>query len=154
MLGLIVLIIVSQCGSTPQIFFSFHILVPSWNRSAILRFFVSSVAGPIGCCWELRLSNGSSQTRIVSPFPTTHPIFSFNRSLPIKAPRHPCELADFPVTSIKLCEWQYFPSKILDKIRSGLLWILHSNLPRKASLKAWKSRKPSLPISFGFVIFV
>lgn len=113
----------------------------------------ASVAGPVGHSWAVRLSHASSQIRIEEPFPTTHPMFSLSKSLLSRIPRHPWEVVVFCVTAMELSEGQYFPIKILDSKSSGLLSILLLNLPRKASLKAWKSLNSKPLISFGYVIF-
>lgn len=112
----------------------------------------ASVAGPMGRCCSVVLSQGSCQALIESLFPTTHPIFSLSRFLPNKIPLHPWDIADFSVTLRKLSELQYFPMRILVRRISGLWRILQLRFPRKSSLKARKSRNPSPLIALGFVM--
>lgn len=121
------------------------------NKSDTFRFWFSNLGGPIGLSGKVRDSQGSSQTLMSSPEPTTHPSWVHRTSRPAKIPLHPWEMEFEGSTVIKSEEWQYLPRRILASEEYGFLRIRHAVFASRASLNFSISRNPNLPADLGRV---
>lgn len=148
LLALILRIFSSSKGKISLIFSKYHSVEFAKNRFETFKPIESSVGGPINhsCC--LTLSHRSCHRSVDVPSPTNHPEFCTIRSRPINMPFHPCDSDDLLWHSSRLPSVQYFPQRTWLLKLWGLLIILQLSLPRNASLKLWKSRRPRSSLLF------
>lgn len=141
----------SKCGGEVMILGMFQSPLPLQIRSETNRSWSLSVAGPIGVLGCSVLSQGSFHTLVSSPLPMTLPRLVINRYLPARMPLHPCDIVFVSWTWRNWAEPQYFPFKTHASKQSGLVMIRHACFARRAVLKAWMSRMPRPPSTFGLV---
>lgn len=121
------------------------------NRLATHRLEFARVGGPIGAVGLSRLSQGSDQTEISFPFPTTQPRPCRRTSLPASIPLQPWEAEAGAVHSKKEEFKQYLPSSVCASREWGSFRILQASFAKRASLNCSISLKPKPPAPFGRV---
>lgn len=129
----------------------FHYFVSLVSMSETIRSFACRGMGPMGFRFELGWIHESDQRLVLSPSPIALPRCLRSRSFPAMMPLHPWEVVVTNCTFVKEVLWQYLLNNILARRLLGLVKILQATFARSAWLKAWTSRKPSLPRLFGCV---
>lgn len=97
-----------------------------------------SRGGPKGLSWCLISSQGSCQTLIDYPSPTTHPKFFTNSSLPNKILLHPCDIAVAPVAVRLFSIGVVFTLKDLSKEAIWFLMQSPTQLSQQCLIEALK----------------